>query len=159
MVERRGRDLPRKRSLIRGGVAPRPFKPCFLPGCSALTQSTYCSTHATAPVQKRDSAARRGYGRRWRVAAAQFLLANPICSRCGQPATCVDHLTPHRGNPYRFWDQANWQPFCARCHSSKTAREDGGFGHPIHREQEATNHTRREAGDRTPVGILRAQLE
>jgi 5-methylcytosine-specific restriction protein A len=27
-----------------------------------------------------------------------------------------------------FWDSSNWQPLCHECHSSKTAREDGGFG-------------------------------
>lgn len=29
-----------------------------------------------------------------------------------------------------FWDPSNWQPLCAGCHSTKTAKEDGGFGRP-----------------------------
>ncbi|WP_232338165.1 MULTISPECIES: HNH endonuclease [Bordetella] len=29
-----------------------------------------------------------------------------------------------------FWDTSNWQGLCWSCHSIKTAREDGGFGHP-----------------------------
>ncbi|WP_085981300.1 MULTISPECIES: HNH endonuclease signature motif containing protein [unclassified Paenibacillus] len=44
-----------------------------------------------------------------------------------EPATVVDHITPHKGDMGLFWDQGNWQPLCATCHSIKTAKEDGGF--------------------------------
>ncbi|WP_353056028.1 hypothetical protein [Mesobacillus subterraneus] len=27
-----------------------------------------------------------------------------------------------------FWNVHNWQSLCASCHSSKTVKEDGGFG-------------------------------
>jgi 5-methylcytosine-specific restriction protein A len=40
----------------------------------------------------------------------------------------VDHIIPHKGNMNLFWDKRNWQSMCGRCHSKKTAKEDGGFG-------------------------------
>ena len=39
------------------------------------------------------------------------------------PATIVDHVVPHRGDPDLFWDEANWAALCKRCHDAKTARE------------------------------------
>ena len=34
------------------------------------------------------------------------------------PATVVDHITPHKGDPVLFWDSANnWQSLCADHHS------------------------------------------
>lgn len=41
----------------------------------------------------------------------------------------LDHIIPHDGDYDRFWDRGNWQGGCKTCHSTKTAREDGGFGH------------------------------
>jgi 5-methylcytosine-specific restriction protein A len=55
-----------------------------------------------------------------------FLIRNPICRECRNPATVLDHITRHRGNARLFWDQSNWQPLCARCHGLKTARETLG---------------------------------
>ena len=62
-----------------------------------------------------------------------FLAAHPLCDLCQRdgrvmPAAVVDHITPHRGDQTLFWDESNWQPLCKRCHDTKTAREDGGFG-------------------------------
>lgn len=77
---------------------------------------------------------RRGYDRRWEQYRAAFLADNPWCLHCllagdSTPATDVDHVRPANGqaDPL-FWDTANHQPLCHRCHSRKTAREDGGFG-------------------------------
>jgi 5-methylcytosine-specific restriction protein A len=41
-------------------------------------------------------------------------------------ATVVDHVIPHKGDKALFWDESNWQPMCAPCHSSKTVKEDMG---------------------------------
>lgn len=72
------------------------------------------------------------YGRRWKRAARRFLMEHPLCVNCSPAnivlATQVDHIIPHRGDPELFWDEANWQPLCASCHSKKTVREDGGLG-------------------------------
>jgi 5-methylcytosine-specific restriction enzyme A len=64
----------------------------------------------------------------WRKARLGFLAEHPLCARCGAPATVVDHIVPHRGDPAIFWDRTRWQALCASCHSRKTAAEDGGFG-------------------------------
>ena len=63
-------------------------------------------------------------------------MRHPLCVECLRqspqrftPATEIDHIIPHRGNDRLFWDQSNWQALCKRCHSAKTAKEDGGFGH------------------------------
>jgi 5-methylcytosine-specific restriction enzyme A len=77
--------------------------------------------------RERPSAARRGYGPRWRRARAAFLARHPLCVPCAaagrlEPATVVDHIVPHRGDPVLFWDEGNWQSTCKRCHDAKTAR-------------------------------------
>jgi 5-methylcytosine-specific restriction protein A len=79
--------------------------------------------------RQRPSAARRGYGPRWRRARAAYLAMHPVCVRCQEVgclvlATVVDHVEPHRGNQKLFWDEANWAALCKRCHDAKTARED-----------------------------------
>jgi 5-methylcytosine-specific restriction protein A len=61
--------------------------------------------------------------KKWRAARAQFLSEYPQCRSCGQKATLVDHIKSHRGDVHLFWDRNNWQPFCFKCHSKKTALE------------------------------------
>jgi 5-methylcytosine-specific restriction enzyme A len=78
--------------------------------------------------RERPSAARRGYGPRWRKARAAYLARHPLCAACQAegrvvPATVVDHVVPHRGDAALFWDQANWAALCKPCHDAKTARE------------------------------------
>ena len=92
------------------------------------------------------TAAAKGYGYRWQKARADHLRRNPLCVFCQRagrlvPASVVDHITPPRlgdaklsGDPERiaaawklFWDRANWQPLCKRCHdSTKQRMEKGG---------------------------------
>ena len=76
----------------------------------------------------RPSAARRGYGPRWRKARQAYLAWHPLCAACQAqgrlvPATVVDHREPHHGNQRLFWDEVNWQGLCKPCHDAKTARE------------------------------------
>jgi 5-methylcytosine-specific restriction protein A len=78
--------------------------------------------------RQRPSAARRGYGPRWRRARAAFLARHPLCIQCQakeciEPSTTVDHVVPHRGDQKLFWDEANWAALCKLCHDAKTARE------------------------------------
>ncbi|WP_084638924.1 HNH endonuclease signature motif containing protein [Haliea salexigens] len=97
---------------------------------------THSPRYATAPRHKgpaRASSAVRGYGAKWRQARAGYLAKHPICLHCERrgmvtTATDVDHIIPHKGDMRLFWDSSNWQPLCKRCHSTKTAAEDGGFG-------------------------------
>lgn len=109
---------------------------CFYPGCQELTRERYCEKHRKASYDdRRESAAKRGYGSKWAKARLAFLAEHPTCEceRCkasGQPlpADVVDHIIPHRGNQKLFWDTKNWQAMNHVCHNRKTAREDGGFG-------------------------------
>ena len=78
--------------------------------------------------RQRPSAARRGYGPRWRRARAAYLDRHPLCVPCEAagrlvPATVVDHVVPHRGDSDLFWNEENWQGLCKPCHDAKTARE------------------------------------
>lgn len=82
----------------------------------------------------RRSAARRGYGERWRRESAAFLALpeNRLCAcRCGKPSEVVDHITPHKGDPRLFWSKRNWRGMAKACHDRKTAKGDGGFGRPV----------------------------
>ena len=84
------------------------------------------------PLPKRSST-ELGYGYKWQVLRAWWLRHNPLCVRCREKglvteATEVDHILPHKGNKEMFWDRENLQSLCKKCHSMKTATEDGGFG-------------------------------
>nr|WP_236871145.1 HNH endonuclease signature motif containing protein [Brevibacillus laterosporus] len=108
---------------------------CLKQGCAKLTENGYCDAHKNQTKlynQERGTAAQRGYDARWRKARTKYLASNPLCKKCLQEgkvieATVVDHITPHKGDVVLFWDEKNWQPLCASCHSRKTAKEDGGF--------------------------------
>jgi 5-methylcytosine-specific restriction enzyme A len=63
---------------------------------------------------------------------ASYLAKNPLCVCCAkekrvEPATELDHITPHRGDQQLFWDKSNWQGLCKTHHSRKTATEDSRF--------------------------------
>ena len=92
------------------------------PGCKSVAEVK------RALDRQRPSAARRGYGPRWRRARAAYLARHPLCVPCQAAgrvvsATVVDHVVPHRGSAVLFWDEANWQGLCKPCHDAKTARE------------------------------------
>lgn len=76
--------------------------------------------------------AERGYGGVWQAARAAYLARHPLCVFCEkkgriEPATVVDHVVPHKGDPKLFWDRKNWQPLCKTCHDSDKQRiEKGG---------------------------------
>ncbi|WP_089970849.1 HNH endonuclease [Lihuaxuella thermophila] len=116
----------------------RPLRPCNKPGCPNLTQSRYCDKHANEYKtqerqrkreynRKRPTPAQLGYDREWAKARQRFLKANPYCVVCGDKATVVDHIVPHKGDRYLFWQASNWAPMCWSCHSRKTAKYDSGF--------------------------------
>lgn len=126
---------------------------CSYPGCQAAVPygQKYCERHADAGKKrdleakrerrrffdrKRESASQRGYTSTWRRVAKRFLERDPYCEECFKqgkitPATEVDHIVPHKGDRNLMWDEKNWQSLCHRCHSRKTAREDGGFGNKV----------------------------
>ena len=117
---------------------------CRSPLCFALTKnkSGYCDgcqakqPHIESKLERRQTAAQRGYNYKWRKARADFLKANPLCSFCKAqglyvPAFIVDHIKPHKGDVNLFWDRGNWQALCKRCHDgakqSMERRQAMGF--------------------------------
>ena len=102
-----------------------------------LTREGWCDKHKPRQ-QRKASAAYHGWYMLpiWtdRLRPAQ-LLREPFCRECARlyppgdlrhrtPATVVDHIVPHRGDPQLFWDESNWQPLCKACHDHKTGTED-----------------------------------
>jgi 5-methylcytosine-specific restriction endonuclease McrA len=67
------------------------------------------------------------YGRKWNTARLAYLSRHSTCVNIGQrgctgTATCVDHIADHKGSAAAFCNRKNWQPMCAHCHNSKTAK-------------------------------------
>lgn len=102
---------------------------CLKHGCHQSTYDGYCDLHQRPKTDtKRNSAAKRGYGRKWQAVRAFHLRRNPLCAECERqgrtrPATVVDHVIPHKGDVALFHDQDNWQSLCERCHNRKSAGE------------------------------------
>lgn len=68
---------------------------------------------------------------RWRKLREWVLNAEPLCRYCMEsetiePATVVDHVRPHKGDPLLFWDPNNLQPLCAACHDGRKQSEERG---------------------------------
>ncbi|MGL6245691.1 HNH endonuclease [Pseudomonas sp.] len=75
----------------------------------------------------RQSAARRGYNRRWQAYRERYLQEHPLCVMHQQlgrivEATVVDHIVPHKGDHKLFWDPKNHQALCKTCHDSHKQR-------------------------------------
>ena len=105
--------------------------------CEAWLMATAPGKHKQyiqyRPAIERRTAQERGYTKAWSRYSAQRIKSHPLCVRCGghddRPGGMVtDHIVPHCGDHELFWDEANHQTLCKRCHDSKTASEDGGFG-------------------------------
>ena len=122
----------------------KPRRPCAHPGCQQwATDGSYCAKHVAEVREKlkarraeftrraddeRASANDRGYTFAWRKARKAWIIRHPLCAICGQPATDVDHIIPHRGNRELFWDSSNWQSLCHECHSRKSYGERHNTG-------------------------------
>jgi 5-methylcytosine-specific restriction protein A len=116
---------------------------CLQPGCPAKVQRGYCQAHTRRKEQQRGNSNARGYTWQWSKpggTAKRFLDRFPICgmrpggqapvmSQCHvdglrTPATEVDHVIPHRGDPALFDDlDGNGQALCRSCHARKSQTE------------------------------------
>jgi len=82
---------------------------------------------------------KRWYGRvLWLRLREACLRRDPICGICERAwSTEADHMIPWRRGTTpqdrwnRFHDLDNLMGLCHPCHSAKTSREDGGFGHAL----------------------------
>ena len=110
-------------------MAYAPPSPCTFPGCPNLCCGPRCHEHAYD--DKRPSASKRGYDRRWERFRQMKLRREPMCEECRRqgrdtPATDVDHIVSlARGGRHTI---ENTQSLCHSCHSQKTVKQDGGFG-------------------------------
>jgi 5-methylcytosine-specific restriction protein A len=101
-----------------------------------MNKAPTMSQYRPKPKDTRPSAHKRGYGARWRKYRKFYLTSHPLCVECKKMnkitiATVVDHIRPHKGDMKLFWNNSNHQGLCKYHHDSKTAREDGGFGHKM----------------------------
>jgi 5-methylcytosine-specific restriction endonuclease McrA len=65
----------------------------------------------------------------WRKGRLDFLSDHPLCVKCEregriEPATVVDHITPHKGDDRLFYDRNNWQSLCKPHHDGDKQREE-----------------------------------
>ena len=99
-----------------------------------------CLTESRKEAEsRRPKDRRKPYDATWRAYSRDFLSRHrecegPACMRLpwyARPtATQVDHKDGLGPSGPRGYDDNNLSSLCASCHSSKTARFDGGFGHP-----------------------------
>lgn len=104
-------------------------RPCLEVGCPELVEKGRCSRHTKSRELKpaRGSSAAKGYGYRWQRLRIRILDRDYWqCRSCGNKATDVDHIIAK--NKGGTDDPENLQALCHKCHSRKTAEEDGRFG-------------------------------
>ncbi len=113
--------------------------PCGWPGCPVLVEpdTGHCTEH------KRDRWKKQNYNRRsnpeeaqldrfystavWQKARMMHIRNEPLCRRCGDVATMVDHIRPIRAGGERL-DDGNLQSLCRRCHAIKTTEDSRTTG-------------------------------
>lgn len=104
--------------------------PC---GNDALPGKSRCAEHLTERTREKERTlddrgtgrrADKRYGlRRWQLTRRIVLARDVWCCACEHAkAVDVDHIRPPRDGG-AFWDVANLQGLCHRCHASKTNEE------------------------------------
>ena len=119
--------------LLRALMPRANPKNCATSGCTQSTYGRWCEAHRKESYKVKslnyDKEYKKWYSTKaWRNTRADVLALEPMCRTCSamginNVATDVDHVIPHEGNDSLFWDRANMQPLCHRCHSSKTMHE------------------------------------
>lgn len=116
-----------------------PMRSCTVPGCPVLSTGGPCEQHRKQRRQEADSrkdrATRALYDtQRWHRFRAAYLASHPLCvdpfglhGDTPVLAKIVDHIQDHHGDERLAWDEDNLQGLCVSCHSTKTAREHGGW--------------------------------
>ena len=116
---------------IELSVAEAPPHACPTQGCAGLAEHGQRACAACLAEKQQSRAARQRPAMRlynashWRKLSKAVLSDQPICMACHRrPSTQCDHID----GDWRNTTRANLQGLCHACHSSKTVREDGGFG-------------------------------
>lgn len=110
--------------MSRHGRAPHACPVCF----RSVAAGEQCPEHGRRKPDPRQSPADRGYDRKWRMNAARFLAANPVCALCTAPSTHADHHPQSRREltALGVTDPDAWRflrPLCESHHNSKSAKE------------------------------------
>lgn len=113
----------------------RAARVCPSIGCSNIVSGSDRYCESCSKDRERVDNARRNpenkkiYSRAWQKIRADYLKHFPFCVDCGELASEVDHLIPiKQGGTH---DHENLRSRCKKCHSRKTAKNDGGFGNPV----------------------------
>lgn len=96
------------------------------------------------------------YDHKWEKYRLRYLHENPRCYSCGEKATVVDHVVPHKGSEKLFLQLDNHLPLCARCHNTVTALFDRHYkpGSSISKKAQFLKNMREKAGITFKVKIL-----
>ena len=111
-------------------MASAPKRRCVRPNCREYAP---CPVHSGERTPRAREWMAMYNNRAWRAYRLAFLAEHPLCcnpfDRHGlEPASVVDHIKAHRGDPALFWDASNHQALCTACNSHKAAKYEGGFG-------------------------------
>jgi len=111
----------------------KPKRPCSQPGCPKLTDGRFCEEHAKQEAKRyerhqRDPAAKKRYGRAWKLIRDHHIASHPLCEKCMKigkitPVQEVHHIKPLSQGGTNAED--NLMSLCTSCHSEITAREGG----------------------------------
>lgn len=106
--------MPKLKTLPSRLSAP-PGRLSFLPKVDGPGRNPLAHLYKTAKWQRV----------RWRVLERDTF----TCQRCGRSEArterlVADHIDPHRGDPVKFWDDANLQCLCKPCHDGPKQRAE-----------------------------------
>jgi len=86
------------------------LRPCTWPGCNALVSGGRCGVHSSGNIKKDPDVKKLYNSKRWQSMRARQLAGYPWCAECLKdgryvPATEVDHVERHRGDPEKFYNK------------------------------------------------------
>ena len=116
----------------------KPRKPCRYPGCSALTDDSYCPEHkrlvaAQYNRYERTPDMKKRYKGPWPAIRRRFLAGHPLCEMCLREGMYTEAREVHHILPLAdggSHDTSNLMALCKPCHSRITATEGGRWGKP-----------------------------
>lgn len=100
-----------------------PIRLCLEPRCSS--EATYrgrCRVHSRGKERQTHRNKSFYNSKAWRMLRRAVLFDEPLCRRCGEVATDVDHIVPIEDGGAKL-DRSNCQPLCGPHHGQKTRRE------------------------------------